>query len=427
MPAGECSAITMKRLFRMAGKFLVIIFCLLTGGYAFGQQEKSFVRKNLAYYYYPGAEIRLDYHVAWAAQRYVVYFRATTLEGIELRNNYLLTYELRKDYQAEEAEFRDTISYSDVIYRNKNQFVFRLRAEASSGIGMMLIRFENLHNRREYLFDIPLKNDFIMPYSGIIVRKDGLPHFRPFVNERDTFALSFADTASTGEAYCYYYQTDFKPASPPMSQQPAKVQENLRIDSLFALPVDEKIRFDKQGLYLIQEDTTSVEGISLLATDRFFPRVVEIEDVIEPLIYISTRAEREKLSSADNKKAALDRFWLNLSGNAQSAKNLIKQYYQRVREANAYFTNYKEGWKTDMGMIYILFGPPDEVYRDEEKEEWRYDKIYDIPPLSFSFVKIKNIFAQNHYSLIRSADYERHWYRIVDMWRKGRFSGLEAN
>lgn len=407
---------------------LAVALGLLSYAFAEAQQDHSFARKNLSYYYYPGAEIGLDYHVAKANTGYVIYFKATTLAGIELRNNYSIMYEFRKDYQSTEAAFSDTIPYSDVIYRNQNQFIFKLHTNPPSDISMMLIRFVNMHNQGEYLFDIPLKTDFMMPYSEMVIQKEGLPHFDPFLHHRDTFELSYAgDPANSGEAYCYYYQTDFRPADPPMSQQPARVQENLRIDSLFNLPIETGLNFSKEGLYLLQKDTNSAEGISLLVTDRFFPRVAELEDVIEPLIYITTRAEREKLATADDKKAALDRFWLNLSGNAGSAKNLIKRYYQRVSDSNKYFTNYKKGWKTDMGMVYILFGPPDEVFRDEEKEEWRYKKIEDIPQLSFSFVKIKNIFAQNHYSLIRSADYERHWYRIVDLWRKGRFTGREAN
>jgi hypothetical protein len=32
-----------------------------------------------------------------------------------------------------------------------------------------------------------------------------------------------------------------------------------------------------------------------------------------------------------------------------------------VRQANRLFTNYKEGWKTDTGMYYILYGRPSSV------------------------------------------------------------------
>ncbi|MCH7783138.1 GWxTD domain-containing protein [candidate division KSB1 bacterium] len=53
-------------------------------------------------------------------------------------------------------------------------------------------------------------------------------------------------------------------------------------------------------------------------------------------------------------------------------------YYRRVRFANEEFTQYKDGWKTDRGMIYILFGPPNQVFYSDfssfEKatQQWVY-------------------------------------------------------
>ena len=42
---------------------------------------------------------------------------------------------------------------------------------------------------------------------------------------------------------------------------------------------------------------------------------------------------------------------------------LMDEYYRRVSYANENFEGWKEGWETDRGMIYILFGPPDQVER----------------------------------------------------------------
>lgn len=410
--------------------FFTLLFvstCFFSG---YGQDEAAFIRKNLSYYYYPGSEIHLDHHVAKSGPSLFIYLKIRTLDGIGLKDNYAISYELRENYQSASALEADSISYGDLVYRNKNQFFFRLQVEPPQRASLMLIRLVNQHNQSEYVFDIPLRSEFMIPYSGLVIRKGGLPHFDPYLHEEDTIEIrAQGDTLAerVNEVFCYYYKTDFKAADPPMAEQSAKVQEKLQIDSVFSLPVGDRFVPGRQGLYFIQKDTNTVEGVSVLVTDLFYPRLTRIDDVIEPLIYITTRAEREKLVNPENRKAALDRFWLNLSGNTESAKNLIRRYYQRVNEANQYFTNYKEGWKTDMGMIYILFGPPDEMRRDEEKEQWIYRKIDDIPPLSFSFVKIKNIFAKNHYSLIRSNDYEKHWYRIVDLWRKGRFSGSELS
>ena len=53
-------------------------------------------------------------------------------------------------------------------------------------------------------------------------------------------------------------------------------------------------------------------------------------------------------------------------------------YYRRVRFANEEFTQYKDGWKTDRGMIYILFGPPNQVFYsdfvsfEKASQQWVY-------------------------------------------------------
>ena len=42
---------------------------------------------------------------------------------------------------------------------------------------------------------------------------------------------------------------------------------------------------------------------------------------------------------------------------------LMEEYFQRVEYVNEHFSGWQPGWETDRGMIYILFGPPDEIQR----------------------------------------------------------------
>ena len=109
-----------------------------------------------------------------------------------------------------------------------------------------------------------------------------------------------------------------------------------------------------------------------------------------------------------------------MAPNTAIAKSTIKRYYRRVKEANAMFTGYKEGWKTDMGMIYIVFGPPDEVFKKSSQEVWRYTKLPGLPTVSFTFAQIDNIFVQQHYALVRNPNYKAAWIRKVSDWRRGR-------
>lgn len=66
-----------------------------------------------------------------------------------------------------------------------------------------------------------------------------------------------------------------------------------------------------------------------------------------------------------------------------SINELMEEYYIRVNYVNEYFNmSWKEGWETDFGMIYILFGPPDEIQRSNVNSNntsmyqvWYYNRL----------------------------------------------------
>jgi hypothetical protein len=97
----------------------------------------------------------------------------------------------------------------------------------------------------------------------------------------------------------------------------------------------------------------------------------------------------------------------------------MKTYFRRVEMANEFFTSYKEGWKTDRGMIYIIFGPPDEVYKFFDREVWKYDNIYN--KVTFDFAKSATIFDPDNYVLVRDDKYKDTWYEAIDLRRNGQF------
>lgn len=145
------------------------------------------------------------------------------------------------------------------------------------------------------------------------------------------------------------------------------------------------------------------------------------ESLIDPLRYISTSEEMENLTENEDAKKALDRYWIKITRSQERAKEVIRNYYQQVTNANLLFTSYKEGWKTGQGMVYLLFGPPDLVTTSANQEQWIYNSQNDLMEnMTFNFVKVRNIFTTQHYNLLRDEDYRRFWYRNIDLWRKGR-------
>jgi len=43
---------------------------------------------------------------------------------------------------------------------------------------------------------------------------------------------------------------------------------------------------------------------------------------------------------------------------------------------NQHFSGFTAGWMSDMGMIYVLFGPPDEVDRSSSSQYHRYYELW---------------------------------------------------
>lgn len=190
------------------------------------------------------------------------------------------------------------------------------------------------------------------------------------------------------------------------------------------------LMFPKAGIYLCRVDRKSEEGYTLLNFGANYPELTNPEVMIEPLAYLASEAEMNNLSTSPKPKVALDEFWIKCGGNVDKARELIRIYFTRVLYANYYFTSYKEGWRTERGMIYVIYGPPDKVYKTSEGESWGYRKPevksswgyrYSVKEdyLFFNFKKKQNIFTDNDFFLSRSESVITFWDKAVQNWRKG--------
>ncbi len=89
-----------------------------------------------------------------------------------------------------------------------------------------------------------------------------------------------------------------------------------------------------------------------------------LTEAIEQLRYIAPNKEYEKIQNADEyeQKELFQKFWKKRDPTDGTALNeIMLEYYRRVEHSNKRFSNVTPGWKTDRGMVYILFGPPSDV------------------------------------------------------------------
>ena len=177
-------------------------------------------------------------------------------------------------------------------------------------------------------------------------------------------------------------------------------------------PTEEQERL----LYKAREFAVKSENYPFLRTPR---------ELAEPLVYLMKEDEYEEMMTLEDPtqlKEAVDRFWLSNVQSLSDAGLTLEKYYQRVEEANKQFSNFKEGWKTDVGMMYILFGQPWYVERQVNVMRWSYSFDRSDPETNFIFEqpKVKNeFFPFNNYLLIRSQSYYSVYYRQLQLWLSG--------
>ncbi|MFW5721273.1 MAG: GWxTD domain-containing protein, partial [Bacteroidota bacterium] len=103
----------------------------------------------------------------------------------------------------------------------------------------------------------------------------------------------------------------------------------------------------------------------------------------------------------------------------ERSRELIKLFYNRVFFANVYFTSHVEGWRTDRGMIYIIYGLPDYIYKSGEEERWIYHPDPMGPGITFYFSYQQNPYSLNHYILNRDKIKFSEWETFIELWNSG--------
>lgn len=118
----------------------------------------------------------------------------------------------------------------------------------------------------------------------------------------------------------------------------------------------------------------------------------EAKNLRKMLTYIATKDELKMYDQLNlaGKRQFLAEFWKRKDPDPSTPENEFKiEYYRRWEEAQRRYSTTqagkdawkKDGWKTDMGRVYIVYGEPDNIERYpvamEAKgwEKWNYDRI----------------------------------------------------
>lgn len=359
------------------------------------------------HWYDPLAEVVLQLHPVMERDSVTVYFRLKTNHAASAK--YLVKWEKRDSYAQRQGTI---IGSADTTLLDQNwkdgRFVFAKPAKP----WLLVAKVTNLATGKYFPFFRQIEAHF--PVNGFL-EKQGVRQWDSFLNADERYVLR--GSGSGKSVHISYYRDNFPPPSPPFVVKEIKMDRFLFPDSLFTVEPGATVGpFMHEGLYLAQEDTVSEQGFSFYVKHSPYPKYNKLADLKGPLLFVTTQEENKALDLAGEDKSKFDRVILDITKDKDRARNFMRNYFKRIEWANYFFTSFKEGWKTDRGMIFTIFGQPDEVHFDGGFEEWSYKN----PSQSFRFAKAGSVYHPDHSVLVREKSYTENWYLTIDLWRKSR-------
>ncbi|HBB91913.1 MAG TPA: hypothetical protein DC042_09390 [Bacteroidales bacterium] len=331
-----------------------------------------------------------------------------------------------------------SFSKKEVAARDTQSFVINRESVSDAIIASMKVPTEK---GKTYLLDVTLEDeirqygarDFVWvdrfseePRQNWLVLNQPGNHvaFESFYYPGESFRIIREDPPSEKIFISVYSPRNILPLPPySIGDQPDNVPLP---DSTIARAYSGQLQYKLggEGVYVFHFNPDKVRGLCLTQFGDHYPQITLPEDMLPPLQYISTREEYQKMIVVPDHKKAVDDYWINAGKTYANARDLIRVFYNRVVFANLYFPSSKQGWKTDRGMVYVIFGPPGRVTRTETREIWVYEGSQSEMDVQFEFNLTEDHWWGYDFVLKRSEDYRGLWSNAVNSWRKGKIFSL---
>ena len=249
---------------------------------------------------------------------------------------------------------------------------------------------------------------------------NGGPKLDYTISENDIISIDYRRRL-VDKLYIKYMNVSQVVATSPLSIAPAE-ELQFKADSIWIRDYSPATNFifGYEGLYFIQTDTTQQDGLLLMNFGASYPVEDRTEQLVQPIQYLLNENEYQRLSAEKVPKKMMDNYWLAATGSTDKARMLIRVFYTRMSYANQFFTDYKEGWKTERGMIYMIYGLPNNINKGSHVETWEYTRKQQANPITFVFEKKPSPYSENYYLLRRGDAQPTYWRQAVESWRKGR-------
>lgn len=191
------------------------------------------------------------------------------------------------------------------------------------------------------------------------------------------------------------------------------------------------------GAYDLRIDITDLATGQTASTEKPFWRVAPPLDSLSPedeqrvreiIAYIARPEEMERFDRLNpvGKRNFLIQFWKERDPTPETPENEFKEeHFRRLNYANEKYSvgygNVEDGWRTDMGRVYIIYGPPSHTERfpftpeRPAAEQWFYDHLSGQGQVYFLFIDENGYGEYNMvHSTARGERRDPHWEDLVN-------------
>ena len=118
------------------------------------------------------------------------------------------------------------------------------------------------------------------------------------------------------------------------------------------------------------------------------------KDIVEIMAYLLPYSEFKNFNKLDDVELfeAVTEYWKSKDPTSNTKKNeLLEEINNRIAYANAHFSVAGRGWQSDMGKVYIVYGPPESIDRHYNTEyAYNYEIWYFSSGRKFTFSDQRN-------------------------------------
>lgn len=182
---------------------------------------------------------------------------------------------------------------------------------------------------------------------------------------------------------------------------------------LLALRTDTTTKYGERDVIAASARTMRLDwkGLGMLA----MMKGEDLTKAIRQMRYVASPQEIATMHNSateEEKQRRFFEYWQHLDPTPATVRNeAFEEYYQRIDYANRNFRaiSFGDGWMSDLGMVYVIFGPPQ--FTRDFRRDGRIIWTWQYPSYGREFVFVDYTGFGNDFRLTSGMPFERYRYR----------------